>query len=96
MVKHIGLVDGYFGWLNHLHYELLSKREKNALIAGFLANAADNGCICILEWNKNYYDKMALWRNKFIPYPKVLRLIAWKFNTNIPMVNLDAFYEQHI
>lgn len=95
-IEHIGGAPGYYAWLNHVHYSRLDKRERHFFVAGFLKDAAENGCISVLEWNKNYYDKKPLWRCRFMPYPRVLKLVSWIFNPEISMAGLDGFYDQHI
>ena len=96
LVEHMGPASANYAWLNHLHYGHLGKNERQHFLASFLSDAASQGCASVLEWNKNYYDKTALWRCRFIPYPRILRLVSWIFNPEISMANLDAFYEQHI
>jgi GNAT superfamily N-acetyltransferase len=96
MVEHVGQTTAYYAWLNHVHYAELSRSEQIFFVASFLKDAAQKGCASVLEWNKNYYDKKALWRCRFIPYPRILRLVSWIFNPEISMANLDSFYEQHL
>lgn len=96
IVEHVGPSPAFYAWLNHVHYENLSKNERHYFLASFLRHAAENRCASVLEWTKGYYDRRPLWRCRFIVYPRVLRLMAWIFNPEISMANLRSFYEQHI
>ena len=85
-----------WAWLDFLYWEGLSGKEKRALLAGLWKAGRDQGCICILEWNKDYYDKGSLFRSHFIPYPRFLDLNAWVFNPDLSLQGVDSVFEQVI
>jgi GNAT superfamily N-acetyltransferase len=85
-----------WAWLDFLHWEGLSGREKKALLAGLWASARDHGCIGILEWNKNYYAKGALFRSRFFAYPRFIDLNAWIFNPGLSLKGISSVFEQVI
>ncbi len=85
-----------WAWLDFLYWEGLSGKEKQALLAGLWKASRDQGCIGILEWNKNYYAKGALFRSHFIPYPRFLDLNAWVFNSDLSLQGIDSVFEQVI
>ena len=85
-----------WAWLDFLYWEGLSSKEKRALLAGLWEASRDHNCIGILEWNKNYYAKGALFRSHFIPYPRLLDLNAWVFNPSLSLQGVDSVFEQVI
>lgn len=85
-----------WAWLDFLYWEGLGGREKKALLAGLWEASRKQDCIGILEWNKDYYAKGALFRSRFIPYPRFVELNAWVFNPDLSLRGVDKFFEQVI
>lgn len=85
-----------WAWLDFLYWEGLSGKEKKALLAGLWEASRDEGCIGILEWNKNYYAKGALFCSHFIPWPPFVEVNAWVFNPDLSLQGVDSVFEQII
>ena len=85
-----------WAWIDFLYWEGLSGKEKKALLAGLWEASREQDCIGILEWNKNYYAKGALFRSHFIPYPRFLELTAWIFDPALSLQGIDNAFEQVI
>jgi len=83
-----------WAWLDFLYWEGLTGKEQKALLAGLWQASRDRGCIGILEWNKNYYSKGALFRSHFIPYPLFIEVNAWIFNPDLSLHGVDKIFEQ--
>lgn len=85
-----------WAWLDLLYWEGLSGKEKKALLAGLWEASRDQGCIGILEWNKNYYSKGPLFRAHFIPWPLFIEVSAWIFNPDLSLQGIGNVFEQVI
>ena len=83
-----------WAWIDFLHWEGLTAKEQRALLAGLWQAAREQGCIGIMEWNKNYYAKGALFRSHFIPYPHFCEMNAWIFNPGLSLKGVDRIVEQ--
>jgi hypothetical protein len=83
-----------WAWLDFLYWEGLSDREKKALLAGLWEASRNLGCIGILEWNRGYYAKGALFRSRFVPYPRLIEMNAWVFNQSVSLQGVDSVCEQ--
>ena len=83
-------------FIDYLTVLMINLAAGTALLAYFLRDAYEKGCVNILEWNKNYYEKGPLWRCRFFPYPRILRLVTWKFKPGIDLAGIGGYYEQHI
>lgn len=86
----------HWAWLDFLQWDDLAAREKKALLAGVWDTAREQDCVGILEWNKNYYSKLPLLRNRFVPYPRGLELDAWMFNPDLSLAGTTRVFEQQI
>lgn len=86
----------HWAWLDFLQWDSLAAREKKALLAGVWEAAREQDCVGILEWNKNYYSKLPLLRNHFIPYFRGLELDAWMFNPDLSLAGTSRVFEQQI
>jgi hypothetical protein len=85
-----------WAWIDFLYWEGLNSKEKEALLASLWEASRELGCIGLLEWNKNYYAKGALFRSHFIPYPRFLDLNAWIFNPTLSLQGVKNVVEQVI
>jgi Acetyltransferase (GNAT) domain len=85
-----------WAWQDFLYWTGLNADEKKALIEGLKQDAREKGCIAVLEWNKNYYSKLPLFRSGYIAYPRFLKLAGWVFNPEIRLKGTSGVFEQQI
>jgi GNAT superfamily N-acetyltransferase len=85
-----------WAWIDFLYWEGCTAKEQSALLAGLWQASREQGCIGILEWDKNYYAKGALFRSRFIPYPHFIEMSAWIFNPALSLQGVDRIAEEII
>ncbi|OGO80734.1 MAG: hypothetical protein A3K41_03285 [Chloroflexi bacterium RIFOXYD12_FULL_57_15] len=83
-----------WAWIDFLYWEGLTTKEQQALLAGLWQASREQGCIGILEWDKNYYAKGALFRSRFVPYPHSIEVNAWILNPDLSLQGIDRIVEQ--
>jgi hypothetical protein len=83
-----------YAWVDFLHWEGLSGRERKALLAGVWEASRGQGCVGILAWNTGYYAKGPLFRSHFIPYPRFAELDVWILNPHLSLEGVEAVVEQ--
>ena len=83
-----------WAWIDFLYWEGLTAKERRALLAGLWQAGREQGCIGILEWDKNYYAKGALFRSRFIPYPHFVEANAWVLNPELSLQGVNRIVEQ--
>ena len=81
-------------WIDFLHWEGLTGGERKALLAGVWEASRSRGCIGILAWNTGYYATGALFRSRFIPYPRFAELDLWILNPRLSLEGVEAVVEQ--
>lgn len=96
LVDHVGKLVQPWAWLNHLHFGNLENKEKRELIRAFLLETKRQQAAGVVEWAKNYYPKKSLWRNRFIPYPRSVDMLAWVFNSKLDLSDIPDVYELQI
>ncbi len=83
-----------WAWTVFLYWEGLTAKEQQALLAGVWQASREQGCIGIMEWDKNYYAKSALFRARFVPYPHFVEVSAWVVNPDLSFHGIDRIVEQ--
>lgn len=96
MVDHVGRLTQSWAWLNHLSFGDLGANERRELVRTFLIRAREQGAAGVVEWAKNFYPKGPLWRNRFIPYPRSVDMLAWVFRQGLDLSNIPDVYELQI
>jgi hypothetical protein len=81
-------------WIDFLYWQGLRASEKQALLAGLWHAARDLDCIGLVEWSRNYYAQGALYRARFVPYPRYLELYALLLNPDLTLDGVDHVVEQ--
>ena len=82
-----------WAWIDFLYWDGLTAKERRALLAGLWRAGQEQGCIGIMEWNKNYYAKGALFRSRFVPYPHFIEVNAWVLNPELSLEGIDRIVE---
>jgi hypothetical protein len=85
-----------WAWLDFLYWEGLSGKEKKALLTGLWEASRGQDCIGLLEWNKDYYVKGALFRSHFIPWLPFVEVNAWIFNPDLSLHGIDKIFDEVI
>jgi hypothetical protein len=83
-----------WAWIDFLSWDGLTAKERRALLSGLWQAARDQGCIGLLEWDKNYYAKGALYRSRFVPYPHFVEANAWILSPGLSFKGVDGIVEQ--
>jgi len=96
LVDHVGRLTQPWAWLNHLSFGDLDAKERRELVRAFLIRAKEQGAAGVVEWFKNYYPKGTLWRNRFIPYPRSVDMLAWVFRPGLNLSDIPDVYELQI
>jgi len=95
-VEHVGKTTVPWAWINHLAWDDLGFRERLRLLNGFLADARERGCAGVVEWSKKVYPVSALWAAGFIPYPRRVDMMSWRFREDISLSDIPGVYEVQI
>lgn len=96
IVEHVGKTTVPWAWINHLAWDDLGFRERLRLLNGFLADARERGCAGVVEWSKKVYPVSALWAAGFIPYPRRVDMMSWRFREDISLSDIPGVYEVQI
>jgi len=96
IVEHVGRITQPWAWLNHLSFGDLDGSERCELVRAFLLKAKEQGAAGVVEWAKNYYPKKPLWKNRFIPYPRSVDMLAWVFHPKLDLSNISDVFEVQI
>ncbi len=96
IVEHVGKKAAPWAWINHVAWDGLSLRERLMLLNAFLCRAAKEGCAGSIEWSKNVYPKGALYMARFVPYPRQVDMMAWRFRDDISLSGIPEVYEVQI
>lgn len=94
--EHLGKSVERWAWLNHLHLDQLSPKEKREVMNCFLRSLAARGIVGVIEWNKGYYSQGFLYRSRFFPYFRSVNLYAWVFNNSLCLDKTKRIYEVQI
>ncbi len=82
-----------WAWIDFLYWDGLTAKERKALLAGLWRAGQEQGCIGIMEWDKNYYAKGALFRSRFVPYPHFIEVNAWVLNPDLSLQGIEGIVE---
>jgi len=96
MVEHVGFKPMPWAWLNHICFGDMDNRERSELVRAFLIRAHQLGAAGVVEWAKNYYNKKPLWKNRFIPYPRSVDMLAWTFRPQLDLSGIPDVFEVQI
>lgn len=93
LIDHVGKVNLPWAWLNHVYFAGLKPKEQSELVRAFLLQAKAQGAAGVLEWYRNYYPKMPLWKNRFLPVLRYMNVIAGVFNPQLNLANTPDIFE---
>jgi hypothetical protein len=62
VLEHMGRITVPWAWLSHVYLGGLEDKEKSEFIRAFLLKAKEQGNVGVVEFFKNYYPKMPLWK----------------------------------
>lgn len=96
VVRHIGKRPVPWAWINHVVWDGLEFGERRAMIRGFLRRAADQGLAGVVEWSKKTYPTAALYAERFLPYPRQVDMMAWRFREDLRLADIPAVAEVQI
>jgi GNAT superfamily N-acetyltransferase len=96
IVEHVGRKRVPWAWINHVVWDELSFPERVSLLKSFLRQAHEQGCAGVVEWSKQVYPNRALYAARFVPYPRQVDLMAWRFRQDISLAGIPDVYEVQI
>ena len=96
VIEHIGRKKVPWAWINHVAWDGLGFRERRGLLRSFLLRARDEGCAGVVEWSKSVYPTAALYASRFVPYPRAVNLMAWRFCDDVSLSGIEDVYEVQI
>ena len=96
IIEHVGREKVPWAWINHLVWDELSFAERVSLLQIFLQQAFCQGCAGVVEWSKKVYPTSALYAARFVPYPRQVDMMAWRFRDDISLNNIPQVYEVQI
>ncbi|MBN2206647.1 MAG: GNAT family N-acetyltransferase [Candidatus Aminicenantes bacterium] len=82
-----------WAWLDLLHWDGLAPKERRALLAGLWQAGRERGCIGILEWDRGYYPKSALYLARFVPSSHAVQAFALVLNPRLQPANVKGLVE---
>lgn len=82
-----------WAWLDFLFWEDLDAKERKALLAGLWQAGRERGCIGILELDRGYYAKGALFRSRFVPFPRAVEAYALVLNPRLSLAGVEGIVE---
>ena len=85
-----------WAWPDFAYWEGLSDGEKRALLSGLWQASRDRGCSGIMAWSKTLGATGALYRSRFIPYPRCVDVHAWILNPSVSLPEIDGIVERVI
>jgi len=95
-VEHVGRTTVPWAWINHVAWDGLSTGERVSLVRTFLLQAREQGCAGAVEWSKHVYPAAALYLSRFVPYPRQVDMMAWRFRDDISLSGIRRVYEVQI
>jgi hypothetical protein len=96
VIEHVGRQKVPWAWINHVAWDRLSFSERRALLRAFLIEARAQGCAGVVEWSKNVYPVAALYAERFVPYPRAVNMMAWRFRDEFTLAGIPDVYEVQI
>jgi len=96
LVEHVGRKRVPWAWINHVAWDDLSGPERRSFVKSFLQVAHRQGCAGVVEWSKQVYPNAALYAARFVPYPRQVDLMAWRFRPDISLTGIPDVYEVQI
>ncbi len=96
IVDHVGRIHAPWAWINHVAWDGLSLSERVRLVKSFLARVSSEGATGVVEWSKKVYPTSALYASRFVPYPRTIDMMAWRFIDGISLSNVPDVYEVQI
>ncbi len=96
LVEHVGALRVPWAWINHVYWEELAIRERMCLVKTFMARAHEQGAAGVVEWQKRVYPVSALYCCRFVPYPRQVDMMAWRFRDDISLSDIPEVYEVQI
>jgi hypothetical protein len=95
-VEHVGKTSVPWAWLNHVAWDGLSLGERIRFAGSFLAIAAEAGHAGVVEWSKHTYPALALYASRFVPYPRRVDMMGWRFRDDMRLSDIREVYEVQI
>ena len=95
-VDHVGRQSVPWAWLNHVAWDRLRLRERIAFLNQFLRRVSGEGCAGVVEWSKQVYPTAALYAAHFVPYPRRVDMMGWRFRDDISLAEIPEVYEVQI
>ena len=83
-----------WAWLEFLCWDDCSTGEKRALLAGVRQACEARGCIGILTWHAGIRASLPFLRAGFIPYPRLVDIMAWILNPQVSLSGIEEVSEQ--
>jgi GNAT superfamily N-acetyltransferase len=93
---HLGKTSERWAWFNHVAFPGLASRERCAFIRSYLHYIHAAGCVGTVEWTRKYYPLGPLYRSRFFPYPRSVKMWAWNFNPEVIIKDIPDVYEVQI
>jgi len=93
LIDHVGKTTHPWAWLNHVYLAGLQPKQQSELVRAFLLQAKAQGAAAVLEWFKNYYSKMPLWKNRFLPVFRRMDVITGVFNPKLHLTKIPDMFE---
>ena len=96
MIDHVGRRSVPWAWINHVAWDRIGFQERSALVKAFLQRVAEQGSAGAVEWSKKVYAASALYAAHFVPYPRRVDMMAWRFRDDISLSNISEVAEVQI
>jgi hypothetical protein len=96
VIDHVGRQKVPWAWINHVAWDALSFSERRGLLRSFLLRATEQGCAGVVEWSKSVYPMAALYASRFVPYPRAVNMMAWRFCEGLSLAGIEDVYEVQI
>ena len=96
VVDHVGRQTVPWAWINYLAWEEASLSERGVLLRDFLDRVRQQGCAGVIEWSKKVYPAAALYLNHFVPYPRRVDMMAWRFREDVALTGIPEVFEVQI
>ena len=95
-VDHVGRKTVPWSWVNHVWWDELSLSERFSFTRSYLLDATARGHAGVVEWTKNTYPTAALYLSRFVPYPRSVDMMSWRFRNDITLSDIPDVYEVQI
>jgi len=96
IVEHVGRKKVPWAWINHVAWDELSFWERLSLVQSFLKTAHRQACAGVVEWSKGVYPNAALFAARFVPYPRQVDMMSWRFRDDLSLSSIPDVYEVQI